>query len=307
MECYNFVFLDPYHTFCIVIKVMPTCVPTYGMAPEPKLVTFPRNKMAVQPATTSIIADSNIESGHDTVCVSGQHSKQSTIDAIEFDTHQDISTVKVSNHDLISKDTVKSSEIGDADLKSSLLTPCSQDTKSEDMISLSESHISDGLYQKSCENWDKQRKKCYRSSSGSKLLKRRMIYSTKKTRSCPRKTTSNVEQVCLDELDHKRDDTTMDFEPLCRRTRLASSLVAGRHDVEPGHDARCNRRTRPLRLASFDLHCAQHHRQLSCLKCSIQCCRSRDGLLARANSHGKDLQCYNQEIPAPTIVLDSTL
>lgn len=282
--------------YVISNKVMPTCVPTYGMAPEPKLISLPRG-LAAQPST----------SGHGSGGGGGRVRSDS---AVSSHSHSDkdappkLTSVlnpatKSADHKekaSTSNGPFKLSKMDDElDRMPALLAPCTRGIISQEKLSppLAGSQRADVLDQQGPGHWSY-------SSRGHRGIKPRQLVKSAKTtkvkivpkakavvRSHPNKTKLRVkkgsaaQQTKLkikgkyQKKKQKAFKHEIDFEPPCKRTRLASSLTGNHKESSAsGKVCKCARLNAPSRLTCFGQRCPCYSKRLPCISCMCRGCRN---------------------------------
>lgn len=281
--------------YVISNKVMPTCVPTYGMAPEPKLVSLPRGPSA-QPST----------SGHG----SGGGGRARSDSAASTQPHSDkeVPPKLISVHPVTKSADKEKASTGNGPFKlnkiddeiermPALLAPCTRGIISQEKLSppLAGSQRADVLDQQGPGHWGHS-SRGHRGHRGHRGLKRRQIVTAKTTkvkiipkakavRSLPNKTKLKVtkgsaaQQTKLkikgkyQKKKQKAFKHEIDFEPPCKRTRLAASLT-GNHKETSRKVCKCARLNAPSRLTCFGQRCPCYSKRLPCISCMCRGCRN---------------------------------
>lgn len=286
----------------MLFQVMPTCVPTYGMAPEPKLVSLPRGPGA-HPSTSSGVgggggararSDSaaSTHSQHDKDAPPKLTSVQSSVKAVEKE--------KPST----SNGPQKLSKLEDElDRMPALLAPCTRGIISQEKLSppLPGSHRADVLDQQGPSKWDHSSRSGNRDKPRELITVKRTAVKSKPTKTLPNKAKvkkgSAAQQTKLkikgkyQKKKQKAFKHEIDFEPPCKRTRLAERTGNIAEHALSTKVCKCARLNPPSRLTCFGQRCPCYSNQLPCISCMCRGCRNprkETGLLRNGDDDRSD-------------------
>ncbi|KAK7484428.1 hypothetical protein BaRGS_00024313 [Batillaria attramentaria] len=277
--------------YVISNKVMPTCVPTYGMAPEPKLVSLPRGPTAQASAASPGKGGKGRVRSDSTVSTNSQSDKDTPPKLSNADAAAPKATVK--DKPTATNGPLKLSKFDDElqlENMPALLAPCTRAFEAHGKLSppLAGPQRADVLDQQGSSRWSQSHHGAPRGSRAKKLGPRKstsvkiMAKATKQTRG-PGKSKlrkgSLAQQTQLKirgryQKKQKNFKHEIDFEPPCKRTRLASSLGTGVSATPQRKVCKCARLNAPTRLTCFGQRCPCYSSCLPCIDCMCRGCRN---------------------------------
>ena len=273
--------------YVIANKVMPTCVPTYGMAPEPKLVSLPRGSSATtQPSTSS--QNQAIGGRVRSDSATSTHSQGDKDAPPMLTSVQTVSKAVEKEKTATSNGPFKLSKVEDElERMPALLAPCTRGIISQEKLSppLAGSQRADVLDQEGPSHWDSSlrgKRDRLRQPVAVKFTKMNIVSPKKVVRSLPSKPKLKKGSVVLQtklkikgkyQKKQKAFKHEIDFEPPCKRTRLASSLTEN-HTGSSRKACKCALLTSPSRLTCFGQRCPCYSNHLPCISCLCRGCRN---------------------------------
>lgn len=277
-------------------KVMPTCVPTYGMAPEPKLVSLPRGHLT--PGSSSgggRTAGGRMRS--DSGASATSHSEKDSTTPLA---HEVVHKAHDKEKPASSNGPLKLAKVEDEYEKMpALLAPCTRGMDSQEKLSpplpgtqRAEAHEFQGN-----SSWSGLSRRG-RGQNFSKPLTVAFKRSTVKTKGLTGVRTTGNGQSHLKSKSKLKNGLLMrqtklkikgkyqrkkktfkheiDFEPPCKRTRLASSMTTSDSvmRITKQKTCKCARLNAPSRLTCFGQRCPCYSNHLPCTDCMCRGCRN---------------------------------
>ncbi|KAL8594770.1 hypothetical protein ACOMHN_047488 [Nucella lapillus] len=289
--------------YVISNKVMPTCVPTWGMAPEPKLVSLPRGPSQPSTSGSSTVGRKRSDSA---ASASSQSQPQAEKDnPPKLTSVQTVTKAVDKEKPAPSNGPLKLSRLDDElDLMPALLAPCTQKIIPHEKLSppLAGPQRADVLDQQGPGPWDKassgKRGRKMREKRISKQLGVTLLSPKKVVQTLPPKAKLKNSMVLQTKLrikgkyqkKQKPFKQEIDFEPPCKRTRLASSLNSTENlTAAPARKVcKCARLNLPSRFTCFNQRCACYSHRLPCNNCSCRgCCNPLKTAAVPRNAHDK--------------------
>lgn len=288
--------------YVISNKVMPACVPAWGMAPEPKLQSVPRGPSASKPSTSSNAWGGNRGRSDSATSVHSHNEKEAPPKLIIAQAPNKPATATTTTDKekaATANVPLKLTKLDDEfERMPALLAPCTRGILSQEKLSpplpSTRADVHDHEPQN---NWAAHAvSKKPRGPKAYKALPKKITPGAVNNKKLPVKK-SVVQQTKILKIrgKYKKKQTKafkhdIDFEPPCKRTRLASSLN-GQGDALPRKICKCARLNAPSRLTCFGQRCPCYSSRLPCVSCMCRGCRNprkESSLLRNADEDKSD-------------------